>query len=299
MELSQLRYFVAIVEHGGMSRAAAALFTTQPNLSASLKKLENDLGFKLFDRSSGKLELTEGGQHFLNSARAALNMLEVGASSGKRAASTSLRRVSVAATVNPFLFKHMHSFLEKNPDVCVVQQSVSQDEIERGIIEQRIDFAVTYRTIDHPLVGWEPLASSGLCLLVGASSPLAQLDSVSVNMLKHEDFIVGDSNNSSITNDVCARERFIPRIICEAHERPLQDYLLQKGLGIQLAPKMEIRSELFDACEGRIKLLQLADCPDTVELGFCFHKYSLSETAKELMAAMRDSIREEYRDFVI
>lgn len=64
MDLSQIAVFKAIVEEGSLRKAAQTLHKTQPALSVSLKNLELDLGFELFDRSQYRLKLTSRGQRF-------------------------------------------------------------------------------------------------------------------------------------------------------------------------------------------------------------------------------------------
>lgn len=62
MEIKELRYFIAVAECGSISKAAEKLFTTQPNLSRQLMKLEEETGQKLLIRGNKKSELTEAGR---------------------------------------------------------------------------------------------------------------------------------------------------------------------------------------------------------------------------------------------
>ena len=65
MELMQLRYFAAVARLGNISRAAQELYVTQPNLSKSIARLEEELGVPLFDHRKGKLPSTTMGAAFL------------------------------------------------------------------------------------------------------------------------------------------------------------------------------------------------------------------------------------------
>lgn len=75
MDLLQLQYFCTIAQYENITRAAKALFVSQPNLSTSLSRLEDDLGVKLFERRRGKVSLTENGQLFLSYAERVLSEL--------------------------------------------------------------------------------------------------------------------------------------------------------------------------------------------------------------------------------
>lgn len=69
MEIRQLRYFLAVVDHGGVNRAAEALYISQPSVSQSIRVLERDLGVRLFHRASRRMVLTGAGEVFLEHAR--------------------------------------------------------------------------------------------------------------------------------------------------------------------------------------------------------------------------------------
>ncbi|MBC3192766.1 LysR family transcriptional regulator [Pseudonocardia sp. C8] len=72
MDLRLVEYFVAVIDHGGITRAAHALYISQPSLSAAIRSLENELGVPLFDRGSRRLRLTPAGAAFQEPARRVL-----------------------------------------------------------------------------------------------------------------------------------------------------------------------------------------------------------------------------------
>src|SRR2546425_4750985 len=76
MELTSLKYFVAVAEAGSFSRAAAALNMTQPSLSRQVQLLEDEFGQRLMERHGRGIELTEAGVGLLAHARAILEVAE-------------------------------------------------------------------------------------------------------------------------------------------------------------------------------------------------------------------------------
>lgn len=98
MDLRLVEYFVAVIDHGGITRAATALYIAQPSLSAAIRGLESELGVQLFDRSTRQLELTPAGVAFQGPARRVLH--EAAQARSKVGAVRDLRagRLHVAAT---------------------------------------------------------------------------------------------------------------------------------------------------------------------------------------------------------
>jgi DNA-binding transcriptional LysR family regulator len=82
MELRHLRYFVAIAEERSFTRAAERLWVAQPGLSAQIRRLEAELGVRLFERHSRGVDLTEAGTLFLERARATLAAADAASSIG-------------------------------------------------------------------------------------------------------------------------------------------------------------------------------------------------------------------------
>ena len=77
MTLQQLRYVIAVADHGSMNEAAKALFISQPSLSGAVKELEKELGFELFLRTSRGIVVTPDGEEFLGYARQVIQQMEL------------------------------------------------------------------------------------------------------------------------------------------------------------------------------------------------------------------------------
>src|ERR1700677_5090398 len=78
MDSHRLRHFVAVVDHGGFTAAAQAVFVSQPALSLAVKELEAELGVAVFTRNGRKVQLTSAGRALLGPARQVLRDLETG-----------------------------------------------------------------------------------------------------------------------------------------------------------------------------------------------------------------------------
>jgi LysR family hydrogen peroxide-inducible transcriptional activator len=119
MELQQLRYVCAIADTGSFSRAAQQTHVSQPSLSQQVRKLEDELGARLFDRLGRTVQLTELGQAFVPRARAVLHDLEAARDEvvERKTSINGPIAVGVIPTIAPyFLPPILATFSRKYPD---------------------------------------------------------------------------------------------------------------------------------------------------------------------------------------
>ncbi|MER6318654.1 LysR family transcriptional regulator [Streptomyces sp. NPDC001581] len=122
MDFRQLTYFLAIVDHGGFNRAAAALYVSQPSLSQAIQGLERDLGSVLFHRMGRRVVLTEAGTALAPRAREALHALELARASVGAVRELRAGRLEIAAMASPTvepLSTMIQRFTERYPAVSL------------------------------------------------------------------------------------------------------------------------------------------------------------------------------------
>lgn len=126
MDVRQLEYFLAVVDHGGFNRAASALYLAQPSLSQSIHALERDLGSELFHRIGRKAVLTEAGTALIEPARAAVRSLGMARAAVESVHGLRTGRVDIAAmpsqSIEP-LTGMIQRFTTRHPQVSVAIQA--------------------------------------------------------------------------------------------------------------------------------------------------------------------------------
>lgn len=122
MDFRQLTYFLAIVDHGGFNRAAAALYVSQPSLSQAIQALERDVDGCLFHRIGRRVVLTEAGTALVPRAREALHALELARASVGSVRELRGGRLEIAAMASPTiepLSTMVQRFTERFPAVSL------------------------------------------------------------------------------------------------------------------------------------------------------------------------------------
>jgi DNA-binding transcriptional LysR family regulator len=177
MEIRQLRYFLAVAEHAHFTRAAEALFVSQPALSQQIGALEREVGLPLFDRLGRRVELTSAGrvlhEHALRIVREVENAR--GAVDDLRGMVRGDLTVCAVQTANAgFLVDVMARFHASHPGVVVRTREERGDDVVEAVLEGRASLGLTYLTGATP-DGLEtvPLYEEELVLVVPAGHPLA------------------------------------------------------------------------------------------------------------------------------
>lgn len=141
-----IRYLLAIAEHGTFTRAAEALFVSQPTLSQQIKQLEESLAVQLLDRTSRSVRLTDAGEVFLRHARRALVELSAGRRAIRELRDLSRGSLHVGMTpitdylVTPLL----ESFSGRYPGIALNVQEMPQNAIEGAVAEDRVDVGIAF-----------------------------------------------------------------------------------------------------------------------------------------------------------
>lgn len=174
--LRDIRYLLAIDEHRNFTRAAEALFVSQPALSQRIRQLEDDLGAQLFDRSGRVITLTDYGEIYLGFAKRAYHDLE----SAQRALqdvedlSRGTLRLAFTPTFTEYLVAPLiEAFYSLYPGIAIELKEMSLDDVENALASDDVDLGFGFVDVRSDDVEAEPLYPERLMLVVGAKHTLA------------------------------------------------------------------------------------------------------------------------------
>ncbi|OJA25250.1 transcriptional regulator CynR [Burkholderia ubonensis] len=188
-----INYFIAVAEHGSFTRAATALYVSQPALSQQIKQLEETLGTQLFDRAGRVTSLTDAGEVYFRYARRALQDLE----EGKRAIhdvadlSGGSLRVAITPIFTTYLIGPLvESFHDLYPNITLTVREMPQAQMEPLIVGNEIDVGIAFDEIRSPEIDAEPLLVEMLALVVNQDHCLARDRIIGVDALNDESMVL-------------------------------------------------------------------------------------------------------------
>lgn len=237
MDLKRIRTFVAVADHGTVSRASAVLGITQPALSRQVADLSGELGLDLFRRAGRGLVLTSEGEQLLGSCRAVLACADSLAERVRRFAKgdTGILRVAAAPqTIENVLPAFLSRYARRYPGVQVkLIEAVAFDHLDllqRGAVQIAINVVQDgdRRFAAHPLPPLEVLAVS--------AKPLAA--TVDIRTLAQRPLLLPKAGFASrrLFDAACRLERIEPHIVIESDSPGTLLALARAGNGIALVP---------------------------------------------------------------
>lgn len=248
MEIRQLKNFVAIAEEGNFTRAAARVNIVQSALSTSIRQLEEELGSRLFARTTRKVTLTIAGEVFLDKARAALDAI----SSGRDAVADTigLRRgrlaigtaQSLPAFVElPAILAQFHA-LYPNIEVRMLQGS-TQSLIDM-VRNKQIDMAILPITEEPEELATTLVVCEDMMLACPRNHPFANREMVSIAELAGETFVEFESafGTRKLVDAAFNEAGLERRISFEVSDLITQLELVIHGLGVALVPQIVIET---------------------------------------------------------
>lgn len=244
MELHQLRYFVAVSQEGSFTAAAARLYLSQPSLSVQIRKLEQDVGARLFERTGRHTVLTAAGSALLEHAQVALDQVERGR---ERVAEVSgLREGEVRVGVLPsvgarMLPEVMAEFRRAHPRVGVriVEHDVSR-EFEQLVRSGELDLAMTRMPLTLSGLYADVLVREPVLLLVPAEHRLAGRAEAELTELAGEEFVGMRAGYGlrDLADQLLAEAGVRPRVVLETGQLAIVHGMVAAGMGIALLPRL-------------------------------------------------------------
>lgn len=241
MELTHLKYFMAVAEELHFGRAAKRLNVSQPPLSQQIMKLEDELGVKLFRRSSRVVELTEVGKFFMEEVKAILNRVALMEERMARISSGQSGTLAVGfnePVLNTVLPKAVDKFRRRYPEVELQLFEMKTPAQLTALHNREIQLALL-RPYGFDLTGLQSLLlyQEHYLLALPEGHKLLAYDEIALSMLEKEEIIMFARRTSPVLFDDIVRVLNFPAIRQEAANKATILALVKAGLGVGIVPE--------------------------------------------------------------
>jgi len=251
MTLTELRYIVAVAREHHFGRAAEACFVSQPTLSVSIKKLEDELDVKIFERGANEVTVTPLGQEIVRQAQSvieqAASIKEI-AKRGKDPVSGPLK-LGVIYTIGPYLLPDLvRQAIESVPQMPLMLQENFTGKLLEMLRTGELDCAIMAEPFPDTGLAIAALYDEPFMAAVPKNHPLAKRKSVSTDELKSETVLLLGTGH-------CFRDHVLE--VCPEYARFASDaegirksfegssletikYMVASGMGVTVVPQLSV-----------------------------------------------------------
>lgn len=290
MEIHQFKYFVAVAETGGFSKAAKRCYVTQPSLSQQIIKLEQELGHELFERLGRRVILTEAGKALLPRARNILRettYIKTGMMSEMDSCAGVLS-VGFIPTIAPYLLPGtLKRCALQLPEAEIVVNENLTSNLLQSLTTLDIDLAILSLPLDSKLINTEKLFDDPLVLAVSRDHRLASKKSVNIGDLRRIPFIALDEEHclGEQIKNFCYERQVSPQILCRTWNLSTIQHCVSYGNGIALVPRMMVLTDSSNECVYR----NIRGQAPSRAIAAAWHKErKLSGLAREFISILMD-----------
>jgi DNA-binding transcriptional LysR family regulator len=239
-----------VARHGSFSRAAAALYLTQPAVSRQIAKLEQEAGVRLVERSARGLRLTEAGRAAMERAEAIAGQLAAAEAELEAIATLGAGRLRMAAfptAASTLVLDAIKAFRRRHPDVELTFVESGTNAGLRRLRGGEVDLAVAFREHGRPAPAeWtdlhaEHLLVDPLYVAVAANHRLAGRAAIRLRDLAGDPWIQAvQAGATGITYQACLAAGFEPRIVALSDHAPITQGLVALGIGVTLVSSLSV-----------------------------------------------------------
>jgi LysR family hydrogen peroxide-inducible transcriptional activator len=308
MTLTELKYIVAVAREKHFGRAADACFVSQPTLSVAIKKLEEELEVKIFERNANEVSVTPLGEEIVRQSQSVLEQaaqIKEIAKRGKDPLSGALK-LGVIYTIAPYLLPELvRHTIEMSPQMPLMLQENFTVKLLEMLRTGEIDCAIMAEPFPDAGLAVAPLYDEPFMAAVPSNHPLAQQTSITAQALKSETMLL-------LGNGHCFRDHVLEvcpefarfssqaegiRKSFEGSSLETIKHMVAAGMGVTLVPRLSVPKEALQAnakrkksADSYVRYLPVVDGDDAPPTRRVVLAWRRSFTRYEAIAALRNAI---------
>ncbi len=233
----QLKCYITVCRYMSFTKAANQLLITQQGISKIISRMEEELDVPLFVRQNMKLELTDYGKLFLNSAIGILreyNSVTEQLAQMREQNVASLNIYLPTGMMHVFTLDAFSRFRDSYPEINLNLQQASDIECENALVSGKADVAFCAMPVDTNVFTVHATKSQPVYFLVSRKNPLSRCRTINVSQLRDEQFITIDADNKCGDGFVsrCEQAGFTPKVYMRTADTHLIGELCRENAGI-------------------------------------------------------------------
>jgi DNA-binding transcriptional LysR family regulator len=241
ISLRQMRAFVAVAKLGSFTRAAAFLHVSQPTLTVQIRRLEDALQLRLFDRNPRAVNLTRVGRDLLPSFERTLQDLDSVLLDVKNVSTAQLGVVRIAALPSfaaSILPDAIKQFRSKNPGASFAVRDVIANALLGLVRSDEVDLGLTGGNVDFPDIEVLFRASDEIRVVFPQGHPIGKFARITAERLAQFPIVMLDSRTSvrAVTDNAFRTAKLMPAPVTEATQMMTALGMVRAGIGITLLP---------------------------------------------------------------
>jgi LysR family hydrogen peroxide-inducible transcriptional activator len=254
MTLTELRYIVAVARERHFGHAAEACFVSQPTLSVAIKKLEEELEVKIFERGASEVTVTPLGEAIVRQAQVVIEQAQALREIAKRGQDplSGPLRLGIIYTIGPYLLPELtRHVIEHLPQMPLILQENFTARLLDMLRAGELDCAIMAEPFPDTGLAVAPLYDEPFMVAVPRSHPLATMASISAEALKKETMLLLGTGH-------CFRDHVLE--VCPEYARFSSDaegirksfegssletikYMVAAGMGVTVVPQLSVPAE--------------------------------------------------------
>lgn len=233
----QLKCYITVCRYMSFTKAANQLLITQQGISKIISRMEEELDVPLFVRQNMKLELTDYGKLFLNSAIGILreyNSVTEQLAQMREQNVASLNIYLPTGMMHVFTLDAFSRFRDSYTEINLNLQQASDIECENALVSGKADVAFCAMPVDTNVFTVHATKSQPVYFLVSRKNPLSRCRTINVSQLRDEQFITIDADNKCGDGFVsrCEQAGYTPKVYMRTADTHLIGELCRENAGI-------------------------------------------------------------------
>ena len=247
IEIGDIEAFIELTETNSFAKAAINLSLSQPALSRRIQKLEQELGTKLFDRTTRKVQLSYSGRNFYERARGIIDAIKTATKTlNENYNFPSIIKIgAVNSSLSNIVYPALKIFKEMEPRCKIQIIERSSNYVVDSVLGGECDFGINFTGIQEPGIDFENLFIEDYVVVFPKGDVLEKKRKIKLSDIKNRDFISvwkGSGSRIYFENALALQKEDLDWTY-EVRHIPSALNMVEQGLGITLAPKLAVSKD--------------------------------------------------------